>query len=173
MKIFSFIFIAWAIIANICDAMAIYNTYDMVTSPSYHRYSAYASDIFSKKGKNMIIHIEKCNVVSDYTKEDRYAYAIEVTQRVDQNPFTIKQIMIASESDSVVINAPDTPNRTTGLDLVDDRIVYSYDPGKVNRVIDSVQYKMLIRITTNQNVIYDFYPSSLFIEYAKRVSKWS
>ena len=83
--------------------------------------------------------------------------------------------MIASEWDSVEIPATyeDRTNRTKGLDYVTDRIVYFMDPGKVNRVILSVDSKMLIRITSTNNIVYDFYPSPLYISYAKKVANWA
>ena len=164
-------------VMGFCEAMpfsdAIYDTYEEITSPGWHRYGAYVMDTFLQSNRAIGICIEKCDVVDDTRPSvDTYAYAIVIYQSVKDSPFNVKNIMIASEWDSVEISA-NNPNRRKGLDYITDRIIYSYDPGKVNRVIDSVDYKMLIRITTKNNIVYDIYPSQLYIAHAKKVAKWA
>lgn len=151
---------------------AIYDTYEDITSPGWHRYGAYVADTFFQN-KLIGITIEKCDVVDDTRPTvDSYAYAISILQLTNEHPFSVKKIMIASEWDSIEITA-NKVNRSEGLDFITDRILYFTDPGKVNRVILSVDSKMLIRITSTNNVVYDFYPSLLYISYAKKVANWA
>ena len=135
-------------------------------------YSVSAVDVFFQSNRTISIILSKCDVIlNKYPEEDFYFYGIKIVQRTDQNPFNIKSIVIMSESNSVEIPATDS-QRQAGLDVVIDSIVY-FDTGKVNRVIKSVDSKMLIRITTTNGAVYDIYPSEEFISDAKRVADWA
>ena len=79
--------------------------------------------------------------------------------------------MIASEYDSVEIPVNSPPNIFKGLDYITNRIVYR-DTGKVNKVLESISIKMLIRITSEYST-YDFYPSLSYIVGAQKVAKWA
>ncbi len=152
---------------SICNAEPLY-TDEYI--PDAHVYRATAVETF-KSNRTVTIAIHKGNAIYNYDPSDFYFYLIEILQRTDQNPFNIKSITIMSEWDSVEIPA-DNPNRTKGLNFITDRISY-LDTGKVNRVIESVWSKMLIRITTTNGVVYDFYPSEEYISDTKRVADWA
>lgn len=157
---------------NICKAEPTYETADDVPSPGYHRYGAWVSDVFFQHDRVICIDIEKNNLIKDGSPYDFYRYIIEIRQLTNQNPFNVKSVLIMSERDSVEINA-NNPTRFNGSVFVTDRIIYDGDPGKVNQVIKSVWSKMLIRITTTTGEVYNFYPSSRYINYAKRVADWA
>ena len=141
-------------------------------TPEGRFYYAGAGDVFFQANKSFVVIIGKVNIIlNEYPAEDFYGYKIEIWQRTDQNPFNIKSITIMSERDSVEIPAKDL-DRQKGLDFVTDKIMY-LDTGKVNTVIKSVWSKMLIRITTTNGVVYDFYASEEFISDAKKVAGWA
>ena len=174
-KFFSLLIaVAVLLIVNIssCNAEPTYETANDVPIPGCHRYGAWVSDVFFQYNRVIGIHIEKANIIKDGSPYDFYSYVIEINQLTNNNPFNVKSVLIMSETDSVEIPA-NNPKRFNGLDLVTDRIIYYYDPGKVNQVIKSVWSKMLIRITTTRGTIYDFYPSIRYINYAKRVADWA
>ena len=156
---------------NICNAEAIYEVSDYASKPGYRTYRAFVEDSFHQAGKDISIHLEKANVIEEKSPRDFYGYVIEISQIKKQTPFKVKSIAIMSEVDSIKIDVAKF-NRNTGLNTVTDRIEYFYDPGKLNCVIKSVESKMLIRITTTNGVVYNFYPSNRYINYAKMVADW-
>ena len=173
-KIFSLL-IAVAVLLTVnvstCDAIAFYGTAEQFLKPGYRVQKAFVEDIFFESGKYISIHIEKQNVIEVDSPRDFYGYVIEIAQLTEQEPFDIKSILIMSEFDSIEIDASKA-NRNSGLEFVTDTINYFYDPGKINCVISSAAYRMLIKITTTDDKEYDLYPTSQFIDYAKRVADW-
>lgn len=175
-KFLAAIFVAVVLfVANLspCNAEPTYETEDAVLIPGYRSYRASVSDSFFQYSKYVIIDIEKSNTIKeDGSSDDLYLYAIQIRQLTKLNPFRVKSVLIMSETDSVEISANDS-GQFKGLNFFTERIVYDGDPGKVNRVIKSVWSKMLIRITTTSGAVYDYYPSSQYITYAKKVADWA
>ncbi len=169
-KIVLMVITAYILCVSIGVSEARYYNNDWVPKQGVHIYNVVAAHDFNKYGRNIIIGIEKCNIQS--YGNDSYVYAINIGQFVSEKPFYPKQIYIASEYDSVTINA-ENPRRDEGLVNTIDRIIYAYDTGKVNRVILSAQNVLLIRIITTQNMQYDFYATEDYIRELKQVANWS
>lgn len=131
-------------------------------------YSAAAYDYVRRNGNDYTFGIYKNRINGNY-----YYYTIGFMQPTSYNSINIKQIIIASDYDSVMINAPYKANRNIGIVKTLDLIDYEYDPGKVNRVLLSADYRLLIRIIDKNNYIYDFYLYEDFIKCCKKVAEWS
>lgn len=169
-KFFAALIVCLAVNLSYCNAAPTYDTGEDITRNGYHRYSAWVTDYFYQYDRVIGIRIEKYTLIKDYSDIDSYLYAIEIYQRIDENPFSIKSVVIMSETDGVEFFV-NNPGRTKGLDFVTDRILIY--PDKVSSVIKSVWSKMLIRITTTSGAVYDYYPSSQYITYAKKVADWA
>jgi len=167
--IISFIFLC--INTNVCNATPMYVNDEEFNLPDAHVYGVSFADGFVQSNRNIGIIVHKYNSIFYDDPKDFYFYMIEIWQRTDQNPFDVKSIVIMSEFDNVEIYA-DNLHRQKGLDFVTYKIMYP-DTGKMNRLIEGVMYKMLIRIISTTGTAYDFYPSDLCITYAKRVAGWA
>ena len=154
-----------------CDAVAFFDTAEQFLKPGYRVQKAFVEEAFFESDRYISVHIEKQNVIEVDSPRDFYGYVIEIAQLTEQEPFDIKSILIMTETDSVQIDASKA-TRTTGLDFVTDTINYFYDPGKINCVMSSTAYRMLIKITTTDDKEYNIYPTSQFINYAKLVADW-
>ena len=157
---------------NECAADAFFMTGEEEAKSDYRHFFASSIDTYMKNGMEYTIAINKNCIVRPY-RDNYYFYVILFQQPNTHNVINIKQVLIASEYDSVVINAPYVPDRNVGLKFINDAFEYSYDPGKVNRVILRAESHLLIRFISTQNKYYDFYATPDFIECAQKVARWS
>ncbi len=131
-----------------------------------------ASHNYEDYGRVIYIGLTKLDYVIDWT--DTYAYRFTFFQFVSQKPFSIKSVTLTSEFDSMTINRNSAEfKRENGLSVVTDYIDYSYDPGRINRIILGSINTLRIRIVTNDNRTYDYYPDKEHLDELKQVANWS
>ncbi len=106
--------------------------------------------------------------------EPNYIYRIVIAQ-IPPLHLDISEITIMSEFNSLSIPKEDIINkrRESGIEMVTDFIVCKVNPGDFNHLFDGVINKMLIIIKTTDQKEYRLYPSTKFINGAKKISKWS
>ena len=154
---------------SICNAEAFYNeSEDNING--IHFYQANVIDRFYTA--NIGISISKIKTFMD--NSPFYMYKVIIINDVPAT-LTVNELTILSEFDSVTIPERDFKkrNRKVGTDFVQDIVIYTDDPGKINRVVEGVLKKMIIKIKTTNNKVYTLYPSTEFISGLKRVARWS
>ena len=168
-KILLLILLSLFYFASICNAEAFYyEDEDSVNGITF--YQASITDRFY--AANIGISIGKIKTfIDDYPF---YMYKVIIINDVPVT-LTVKELTILSEFDSVIIPESDFKkrNRKVGIDFVQDVVIYSGDPGKINRVIEGCYKKMIIKIKTINNKVYTLYPSKEFISGLKQVARWS
>lgn len=165
--------ISLIICMNFCSAKATFYVGEEAPIGDRHHYIAIVGQGGQYDGHDISMTITK-NCIVYPGMDDRYYYSIGFAQRKnDMFLFEIKKIIIASEHSSVVINTYGNQNRIVENNVVNDDIECENDPGEINRVILDTKLAMVIRVISNTDQRYDFYPSREFIEYAKKVAQWS
>lgn len=156
---------------SVCNAEAIYDTSERNIDGTIY-YEAYVFDRFDEA--NIILNIGKAGFDGIVGEPRMYFYKIQIVQSTPAT-FNVKELTLMSEIDSITIpeNFFKDKHRQSGIDFTVDTIGYTGDPGRVNVVIDSIINKMIIKIKTFDNRIYNLHPSPDFISGLKRVAKWS
>lgn len=154
---------------NICYA-ANYEVEKLNSDTVIEAYEAHISDYFPEC--EALFRIGKMRIYS--TDFPYYCYRFIIGQSSPPT-LNVKEIVLMSEVDNVRI--PLSPEnyitRKKGIDFTQDIILYASDPGNINRLIDSTNKKMLIILKTQDGKEYQLWPTSAFIDGARKVAQWS